>query len=365
MSKNNFLIVFSLAGVLITSSCGEERESYTVKKQDIVESVYSSVVVEPADIYKVNAVNSGYIDEIMVDIGDTVNYDDILFAVRDIQSSSTASNARLALDMARNNYKGDVNLLDDLKLELKDAALKLKTDSANYHRNKTLFDQGVLTEVELTQSEVAYSSSKTRYKLLNNRLARTRSDLKASLDQATNNYASTLSRSNDALVRNRIKGQVYDLFKETGEFVSVQEPVLIVGSKDRFILKMKIDEVDITKMELGQKIIISLEAYKNKTFEAVVKHISPKMDMQTQTFEIEGLFTKPPSKLYMGLTGEGNIVIKEREDVLVIPLEYLMDNQFVLTDNGKKKVKTGARSLSHIEIVSGLGAGVKIYKEEQ
>lgn len=358
------ILVLNLLVVLL-ASCGEEQENYVVQKQDIVESVYSSVVVEPADIYKVNAVNSGYIDEILVEIGDTVNIEDILFSVRDVQSSSTASNARLAFDIARNNYKGEVNLLDDLKLEIQDASLKLKNDSINYYRNKTLHKQGALTEVELTQSELVYSASKTRLKLLKNRLTRTTNDLKASMDQAMNNYASSLSRSNDALVRNRIKGQVYDLFKEPGEFVSMQEPVLIVGSKDRFILKMKIDEVDITKVVLGQKIIVSLEAYKNEVFEARVSHISPKMDMQTQTFEIEGVFNEVPSKLYMGLTGEGNIVIEERKDVLVVPLEYLIDKKYVMTESGKVKVKTGARSLSHIEIMSGLKAGTKIFKEAQ
>ena len=363
MWKNSWLALG--AALFLGTACSDTREGVEVKRQNIVESVYSSVVVEPAEMYKVNALNSGYIDEIMVGIGDSVEMSDVLFSVRDIQSNSTASNAKLALDMARSNYKGNVNLLDDLKLELKDAALKLKTDSANYFRNKELSEKGVLTEVELAQSEVVYSSSKTRYRLLTNRLERTEKDLKVSLDQAINNYASSLSRSNDALVRNRIKGQVYDLFKEPGEFVSVQEPVLIVGSNDRYTLKMKIDEVDVTKVALNQRIVVSLEAYKNKTFEAKVVRISPKMDVQTQTFEVEGTFIDTPEKLYMGLTGEGNIVIAEREDVAVIPLEYLVDDHYVITESGKVKVKTGVRSLSHIEIISGLKAGVEIFKEEE
>lgn len=356
---------FAVIAATLLVSCGDEKESYVVKRQDIVESVYSSVVVEPAEMYKVNAVNSGYIDEIMVEVGDSVRPEDILFSVRDVQSNSTASNAKLALGIARSNYRGDQSLIDDLQLELKDAELKLKTDSINYFKNKELYSKGLLNETELSQSEVIYSASQTRYRLLINRMARTKSDLKASLDQAMNNYASSLSRSNDALVRNRINGQVYDLFKEPGEFVSVQEPVVIVGSRDRFLLKMKIDEVDVTKVKLGQKIIVSLEAYRNQSFEAKVSRISPKMDMQTQTFEIEGEFIQAPEQLYMGLTGEGNIIVAERKDVVVIPLEYLIDGTYVLTENGKVKVKTGIRSLSHVEIVSGLKEGTKLLKEEK
>lgn len=348
----------------VLGSCQDEQEGYVVQRETIVESVYSSVVVEPDELYRVNALNSGYIDELLVEIGDSVHPNDVLFAVRDVQSSSTASNARLSLDIARSNYNGDVNLLNDLKIEINDALLKMRTDSLNHFKNKELHHKGLINDTEFAQSEVMYSSSKTRYSLLKNRLARTESDLRTALNQAENNYVSSLSRSNDALVRNRLSGVVYDLFKETGEFVSVQEPVMIVGSSERFVLKMKIDEVDITKVALGQEIIVSLEAYKNKVFKAIVSHISPKLDAQTQTFEVEGVFTEKPPKLFMGLSGEGNIVIDKRENVIVIPLAYLIDNQYVLTENGRKRVKTGVRSLSHVEIVSGLKPGTKILKEE-
>ena len=350
---------------LLLLSCGEERESYSVGKEDIVESVYSSVVVEPAEMYEVNALNSGYIDQLMVSYGDTVSEGSVLFLVRDVQSNATASNSKLALELARSKYKGDVSLLDDLELELDDARLKRKNDSINYFRNKELFEKKLLTEFELEQSELQYATAKTRSRLLANQLARAKADLKSSLDQAVNNYSSSLSRSKDAVVRNRINGQVYDVFKEEGEYVSMQQPVLIVGSNDRFSIKMKIDEVDITRIKIGQRIKVSLEAYKNQVFEAKVTRISPKMNVQIQTFEVEGEFVEVPSQLYMGLTGEGNIIVNQRENVLIIPLEYLIDGKYVLTESGNVRVKTGAKSLSHVEVVSGIKAGTIIYKKEE
>ena len=88
------------------------------------------------------------------------------------------------------------------------------------------------------------------------------------------------------------------------------------------------------------------------------------MDARTQTFEIEGKFIKAPKTLYMGLTGEGNIITRKRESVLVIPLEYLIDGGSVETDAGLVKVKVGLKSLSHVEIISGLKKGDIIYKPE-
>jgi multidrug efflux pump subunit AcrA (membrane-fusion protein) len=366
LNNINKIFIHGILGLsLVMTSCSEDKESYTVKKQDIVESVYSSVVVEPESIYTVNASNSGYIDDILVEVGDSVVPNQVLVAVRDVMSTASMDNALLAYQTAKTNYRGDVNLLDDLKLELKDAKNKLKNDSVNYFRNKSLFAKELISLVEWEQSEFAYESSKTRVKLLKNRITRSEMDLKTALAQARINYESSLARSGDAIIRNKLHGIVYDLFKEKGEFVVMQEPVAIVGSKDKFKVKMRIDEVDITKVKVGQKIIISLESYKDQAFEGKVTRISPKMDTQTQTFEIEGEFVSPPDTLFMGLTGEGNIVVKETIDAIVIPLEYLVDGDHVITDSGKKKVKVGARSLSHAEIVSGLEVGTTIYKSEE
>ena len=356
------LISFSI-GVLLFSSCSEDRETITVEKSEIVESVYSSVVIEPEDLYKVNSSVSGYIDEIPVKVGDNVITDDVLFVIRDIQSSNNTSNSKLAYDLARKNYTGDLSLLEDLKLELENAKYRHSNDSINYSRNKSLSENSLVTKIELEQSELQFVASKNAKIAITNKLKRTERELKSSLAQAKNNYNSSLSRSGDAVIRNKTNGKVYDLTKEVGEYVTMQEPIAIIGSADKYLIKMLIDEVDITRVKINQVIIVMLEAYENKTFQAIVTHISPKMDERTQTFEIEGEFKVIPAKLYMGLTGEGNIVVDERKDVIVIPLKYVVNGK-VETADGEVNVKLGIQSLGHVEILSGLKKGDIIYKPE-
>ena len=356
------LISFSI-GVLLFSSCSEDRETITVEKSEIVESVYSSVVIEPEDLYKVNSSVSGYIDEIPVKVGDNVITDDVLFVIRDIQSSNNTSNSKLAYDLARKNYTGDLSLLEDLKLELENAKYRHSNDSINYSRNKSLYENSLVTKIELEQSELQFVASKNAKIAITNKLKRTERELKSSLAQAKNNYNSSLSRSGDAVIRNKTNGKVYDLTKEVGEYVTMQEPIAIIGSADKYLIKMLIDEVDITRVKINQVIIVMLEAYENKTFQAIVTHISPKMDERTQTFEIEGEFKVIPAKLYMGLTGEGNIVVDERKDVIVIPLKYVVNGK-VETADGEVNVKLGIQSLGHVEILSGLKKGDIIYKPE-
>lgn len=354
-----------LLGLLIMlgfASCSEERETFEVKSGDVVESIYSSVSLEPKGMYQVNALIAGHIDEVFVKPGDSVQKGDVLFTIVDVQSNANSENAKLAYELAKRSYSGEINILDDLELELNSAGLRRRNDSLNYFRNKELFANGAITSVELEGSELQYKTSQNTHELIKKRINRTRVELRTSLEQAKNNYTSSLSRTTDAVIRSEIDGIVYEVYKEEGELVMTQEVLTVIGSGDEFVIKMKVDEVDITRVHVGQKIYVHLEAYRGRAFEGKVTHITPKMDERTQTFALDGIFTQAPEKLYLGLTGEGNIVVKEREGVVMIPLTYLIDGDQLETPEGIIKLKLGVRSLNEVEVLEGVKAGATIYK---
>ena len=353
---------FFLSGFILLNSCSDERESYIVKKSNIVESVYSSITVEPYDLYKVNALKNGVIQDIFVLEGDTIEAGAPLFYVDDVVSRSGSSNARLQVDQAKKNLSGETNMLEDLRLELKNLEMKRKTDSLNFFRVSKLYDKKLATRTEFEQAELLYSTSKNACQTMNERILRTQRDLRIALEQAKNNYISSLSRSDESLVKSVVGGRVYAISKERGELVSMQEAVVIIGSADHFRISMLIDEIDITSVRVGQRIVVTLEAYPGRTFEARVTKIAPRMDNRTQTFEVEGEFAQRPDQLYYGLTGEGNILIKEKKNTIVIPREYLIGQNEVETESGIKKVRVGAMSFSQVEILEGLKVNDLILK---
>ncbi len=354
--------LYGILFLLVSSACSEERETFEIKSGDVVESVYSSVSLEPKGMYQVNALIAGHIDEVFVKPGDSVKKGDVLFTIKDVQSSTNSENAKLAYELAKRSYSGEINVLDDLELELNSAGLKRRNDSLNFHRNKNLFSNGAITSVEFESSELQYRASQNTHELIKKRIKRTNAELRTSLEQAKNTYTSSLSRTSDAVIRSQIDGIIYEVYKEGGELVMTQEALAVIGSGDEFVIKMKVDEVDITRVHVGQKIYVHLEAYRGKIFEGEVTHITPKMDERTQTFALEGAFVKAPEKLYLGLTGEGNIVVKEREDVVMVPITYLIEGTQVETPDGIIKLKLGVRSLNEVEVLEGIKAGAMIYK---
>ncbi|MFN5148526.1 MAG: efflux RND transporter periplasmic adaptor subunit [Flavobacteriia bacterium] len=345
-------------------SCSDERESIKPSRKEMVEAVYSSVLVEPINAYKVNASITGYLDEVAFREGDEVMIGEMLFIISNKPLQLNQQNAELNYQLIRDSYEGEANLIAEMKLELQSAKLKMLNDSVNYARVKNLYEDKALSKFELDNASLAYEISRNNYASMKKRIARKEKELKNQIAQSRNNADVSSLRTEEYVIKSNITGKVFQIFKEKGEFVSMQEPLAVIGDKDKFKLKMLIDEVDISKVSLGQKVLVTLEAFKNSVYEAKISRIAPKMDERTQTFKVEAEFTKLPKKLYMGLTGEGNIIIHEKNSALVIPREFLQAGNKVETDQGLVQIKTGLSNWSYIEVLEGIDENTIIYKPE-
>ena len=232
--------------------------------------------------------------------------------------------------------------------------MKTKNDSANYYRQKNLWEQNIGSEVEYETRKLAYELSSSNLQVLTGNYERMKNELKTKLIQAENNYKTALIATDDFTVSSKINGTVYELYKNQGELVSTLEPVAAVGSSDKFVIELLVDEVDIVKLGLEQKALITLDAYQSELFEAKINKIYPRKDQRSQTFKIEALFVAPPEVLYPGLAGEGNIIIVQKEDVLTIPKDYLIDGNKVKTGDGIVEIAIGIQNLERVEVLSGL-----------
>jgi HlyD family secretion protein len=344
--------------------CSKERESTFAKYDDIVEAVYSSVVLEPEGTYAINATISGIVTEVHVQEGDSISIGQAIYSIDNAAAKLNTESSELNYAYLLSNSIGNQSILNELKLELETAKTKLATDSANYMRYQALYKDKVVSKVEVDNTQLIYAQSKNAVGTLKNRIARTKVEMDNQINQAKNARDLNRLKTKEYQINSLADGMVYQLLKEKGEFVTMQETISIIGKKDTYKIKMQIDEVDIAKVKVGQKVVITLEAFKNKPIDAKVTKIAPKMNEKTQTFEVEASFDSAPEKLYMGLTGEGNIVIQEKRKTLVIPRTYLQEGNKVETDEGLVTVKTGLSNWEFIEILSGIDEKTKIYKPE-
>ena len=126
-----FLLLGGLIGLF---SCSDKRETTTPIRKELVEAVYSSVTIEPIDVYKVNASISGYLDEIKVKEGDFVNVGDVIFSISNKPIQLNQQNAQLTYELLKDSYSGEANLIEEMRLDLQSAKLKMQNDSLCFFR---------------------------------------------------------------------------------------------------------------------------------------------------------------------------------------------------------------------------------------
>lgn len=354
-----------VAVLILFTSCNNKDGRILPRKTAITESVYASVTIQPDSLYQAYAIVAGILDKNLVEEGDSVRKGQPILEIINSSPKLGAENARLAYELAKENYQGSAAVLKSIEEEIEAASLQFINDSINYFRQKNLWSKKIGSKADYDNKKLAFELSANNLQVLKSKYNRTRNELETQLKQAENNYKTSQITSEDFTVTSKIDGTVYALYKNRGEIVTTMEPLASIGRTDAFIIEMLVDEVDIVKIRKGQKVLITLDAYNSMVFEALVDKIYPKKDERSQTFTIEALFQDTPEILYPGLAGEANIVIAEKSEALVIPKDYLINGNQLQTDDGLITVNIGLQSLDEVEIIDGLEPDIFILKPSE
>jgi multidrug efflux pump subunit AcrA (membrane-fusion protein) len=133
-----------------------------------------------------------------------------------------------------------------------------------------------------------------------------------------------------------------------------------------------LDEVDLQKVRVGQKVLFEFSSF-GLEFEGKVEKISKVANSESGIVVIPTEFSfivDPRSKgIITGLTCDVKIVLMEKADALFIPINAVKRDQkgtYVLVKGEKEGetvpvyIKTGASSSNTIEVTEGLQEGQKI-----
>ena len=358
--------VFLFSGAVLflsLSSCGGKDEQANPVVQDISESVYASGVIKAVNQYEVFSTTNGILSEIYVEEGDTVQSGTPLFKIDNTISVLSAENARLSMEQLKERSSGSSATLADLESKMMLAKEKFINDSVLFKRQQILWDQNIGSKLDLEKRELAFKSSKTEFHSASLQYELVKSDLEREYAQSKNNFLINQKRQNDFVITSKLNGVIFSVNKETGEYISTLTPIAIVGEASEFEIEMQVDEFDIVRIKNGQKVFISMDSYRGKVFEGVIKKIEPFMNERTRTFKVLADFTKAPDILYPNLSLEANVLIALKKNALTIPAGYLIDdNKVLISDNDTVTVTVGIANLQWVEIVDGLSEGQTVFK---
>jgi HlyD family secretion protein len=252
--------------------------------------------------------------------------------------------------------------LNQLKEALNQAKINRKNAKKNLHRIKELFKKGFASKEQLDNAQQAYDVATALVK------------------QNQSSYEVAHARLEQTSIRAPISGTSVSKNVTVGEIVAgplsgggnVAFPTAIAEIADLGNLEVHagIDELDIGKIEVGQEVSISVDAFPDKTFKGTVKEIALMTSGRREmgiTYRVKSNMESPEKLLKLGMTANVDFVIRSEKQVPSVPQKSIFtqgDKRFVFAVNDqeiyRKEIMTGIEGEEFVEVTSGLQPGEKI-----
>jgi len=145
-------------------------------------------------------------------------------------------------------------------------------------------------------------------------------------------------------------------------------PVIDLIEPGCFLVSVPIDEVDAPKVKVGLPARVTLDAWRDRIYEAQVSRIGTYIidrEKQARTVDIELAFknTSDLDSLLVGYSADADIILQTHKNVFRIPSETLIEDTYVMLFNPltkrleKRKIIKGLSNWSFTEILGGIKAG--------
>ncbi|MFA5090043.1 MAG: efflux RND transporter periplasmic adaptor subunit [Candidatus Omnitrophota bacterium] len=167
-----------------------------------------------------------------------------------------------------------------------------------------------------------------------------------------------------APVESPLAGIIGRVYVDIGENVTTQTPIALVVDMRRVEIDLDIPEKYYSKVALGQKAKVKIDAYPDEEFSGRVTKISPVVDLSTRAAPIEITIDNPEGKLRSGMFSKVSLVLTEHKNVSVILKEAIMGkepNLYVYVIENQRavlrRITSGIHQGPYYEVRDGLREG--------
>ena len=314
-----------LALCTLLSACGQQKTEETpafpaepvtpvvsvataVRQQVPQDAVYSSTV-QANVVNNIAPQSGGRIQKLNVEVGDFVSAGQIL-----------AEMDRVQLDQA---------------------ALRLKNDETELARVKQLQAEGGVSQSDYEALELAFNVSKSSYENL----------------------------QENTILRAPVGGVISARNYDRGDMYTMGQPIYTVQQITPVKLLVAVSETDYTRVKRGDKVSLTVDALPGKTFTGSIIRLYPTMDAATHTFNAEVRVANSNRELRPGMYARVTVDFGAH-DSIVVPDAAVIKQQgsgqrvvYVLEPDNTvsiRMVTPGRHFGTSYEILSGLEEGTQV-----
>ena len=146
---------------------------------------------------------------------------------------------------------------------------------------------------EIAQAREAYAQAQQRYTLV--KTGPRQEDIqqaRARLDQARQSLALAETRLGYATLLSPMSGVVLSKSIEPGEYVSAGTPIVTVADLENIWLRAYVNEIDLGRVKLGQRVRVTTDTYPGKAYAGRVSFISSQAEFTPKSVQTEKVRVK-------------------------------------------------------------------------
>ena len=305
---------------------------------------------------------------------------------------------------ARINAAKDLAELEDwannpemarVRRDLSKARLALDNQKNKLEQTAFLLERGIVSAAEHDAAERQYEGQRLDYALLERDLqtvlakgdADAREVARLALENARIRVRHLEQTLAHAIVAAPIAGVLLQPTQTSysgeerllvkGQLVAQGEHLFTIGDVEGLSVHGWVDEVDVDKIRLAQAARIRGDAFPGVELHGVIAHVSRQAQQgsprEAPTFEfvaaVDGLAAAERAALRLGMSATVEIVVADKPDALLVPISAVQirgDATWLRIRNPsaagfeRRRVRTGATTLTKVEIVGGLRAGEEV-----
>jgi len=324
----------------------DEALVLTMKRGELAIDVVETGKVQPREKVEIKSKVAGQVEKVFVDEGEKVKKGQLLLRLDPTDYRREVARCEADVAQAKNGIEF--------------AALQLD------RKKRGLADRGV------SQADVEISENDVKVK-------------KVSLQTAMVALGAAEDRLRYTQIPSPMDGTVIQRGIQSGEVVTpgVQatfegKPLLTVADLTTLVVKAEFNQIDVARIQLGQKVTLTLDALPGKTLTGKVTRIAPASTQpkgkEVEVFPIEAVVEGDSVGVRPGMTADLRVHLDRKPNVLALPIEAVVKEKdsgksFVtkvlsLADGKAKtekvEIKTGAKNDREIEITDGVKEGDKI-----
>lgn len=319
-----------------------------VAARDISFAITAAGEITPAEQVSVRPEISGRIDQLPVDIGDKVKKGALLFALDDTDLQTEKSSRQIEIEGSR--------------LQVNGSRLEMEKKELNFKRIEELSARKLVSQEVMDNTKLELDVARNEHDIAKNNLERAQKALQTVEDKLAK---TKITAPFDCTILTRPVSVGQAVSGASG--VNSGTEVLTIADLAELIINAHINQADVTRMTVNQRVEIEVEAVAGLKLYGRVDRIAPQATIRNG---IKGFATRIIVKndestgVRPGMTANLTIPLQSADNVIAIPLAGVFTdqgNRFAYVQQEGKFVRVpiviGVSDYDFAEVTKGLEGG--------